>query len=344
MNGGIKKWIVKFEGGDFQCYRCKEIFTPQKYRQVFSSVTFYRFGNNLLAWIMYTYITYRISFGKIIKMLLDSYKIQVSRSSIRYFKIVVSQKYKPTFEEIKQLVINGSLIHADETGAKVKELSGGYVWVFTSMDAVFYIFRPTREADFLKDLLKEFKGVLVSDFYSGYDSLPCVQQKCLIHLIRDLNEDLLSNQLNIEFKQIVMNFGKLLREIVETIDTYGLKKRHLKKHRKDVERFYYHYIERDYKTELAVKYQKKFRKYQDKLFAFLDYDDIPWNNNNAEHAVKPFAKYRRVIDGQWTENSISEYLILLSIQQTCKYRGLSFLEFLKSGETSIEAYTRKVLG
>jgi hypothetical protein len=50
-----------------------------------------------------------------------------------------------------------------------------------------YLDRPTRETAFLCELLKEFKGVLVSDFYNGYDSLPCEQQKCLIHLIRDTN-------------------------------------------------------------------------------------------------------------------------------------------------------------
>ena len=78
-------------------------------------------------------------------------------------------------------------------------------------------------------------------------------------------------------------------------------------------------------------------------FTFLNYDGIPWNNNNAEHAIKPFAAYRRELGGTFTEKGIKDYLILLSIQQTCKYRGLSFLEFLKLGEKSIEAYTKKVL-
>ena len=43
----------------------------------------------------------------------------------------------------------------------------------------------------LEDVLAGFEGVLVSDFYAGYDGVPCRQQKCLIHLMRDINEDLL---------------------------------------------------------------------------------------------------------------------------------------------------------
>jgi len=49
----------------------------------------------------------------------------------------------------------------------------------------------------LKDVLHKFKGVLISDFYSAYDSIDCRQQKCLIHLIRDMNDDYHKNQYDI---------------------------------------------------------------------------------------------------------------------------------------------------
>jgi Transposase IS66 family len=54
-------------------------------------------------------------------------------------------------------------------------------------------YRDSRKAQFLGPLLEEFKGVLISDFFTGYDSLNCLQQKCLIDLIRDMNEELLGN-------------------------------------------------------------------------------------------------------------------------------------------------------
>ena len=43
-----------------------------------------------------------------------------------------------------------------------------------------------------------------------------------------------------------------------------------------------------------------------KMFTFLDFDDVPWNNNNAEHAVKAFALLRRVIEGLTTERSLRD--------------------------------------
>lgn len=62
----------------------------------------------------------------------------------------------------------------------------GYVWVFTSLEDVAFVYSETREASTVRDVLRTFRGVLVSDFYAAYDSLGCAQQKCLIHLMRKL--------------------------------------------------------------------------------------------------------------------------------------------------------------
>ena len=77
-------------------------------------------------------------------------------------------------------------------------------------------------------------------------------------------------------------------------------------------------------------------KSEGKLFTFLKHDGVPWNNNNAEHAVKEFAYYRRITKGQMTEGGLGDYLVLLSVYQTCRYRGISFLKYLRSGERDIE--------
>jgi hypothetical protein len=47
---------------------------------------------------------------------------------------------------------------------------------------------------------------------------------------------------------------------------------------------------------------------------------------------------RRAIEGLSTPKGIEEHLILLSVCQTCKYSGLDFLRFLRSGETDVGAF------
>lgn len=195
-------------------------------------LAFWTYGRNLMIWSINQYITHLTSRPKVGNMILEYFNISVPEHILYNIKPNLAREYQSTYEEIKQLLINGPLIHADETKTAVKGKPNGYVWVFTSMDTVYYLYRPNIKADFLKDMLGDYKGVLVSDFYPGYYSLPCQQQKCLIHLIRDLNGDLLNNQFNTEYKEIVIHTGMLLQKIITTIDKYGLRKRHLNKHKK----------------------------------------------------------------------------------------------------------------
>ena len=82
-------------------------------------------------------------------------------------------------------------------------------------------------------------------------------------------------------------------------------------------------------------------KYRDKLFTFLNYDGVPWNNNNAEHAIKQFAYYRENTIGMLRESGLRDYLVLLSICQTCNYKGVSFLKFLLSKEQNVDAFCQR---
>jgi hypothetical protein len=45
-------------------------------------------------------------------------------------------------------------------------------------------------------------------------------------------------------------------------------------------------------------------------------------------------------DGLVWESGLSEYLLLLSMRMTCKYKGVSFLKFLLSRETDIDQFCR----
>jgi hypothetical protein len=130
-------------------------------------------------------------------------------------------------------------------------------------------------------------------------------------------------------------FGALLREIVETIDTYGLKARNLGKHRKPAARFVEHVVAMKCATEAGLALKKRIEKNRDKLFTFLDYDGVPWNNNNAEHAVRAFTRLRNVIFNS-TPKGHREYATLLTIQQTLRYRGMGLLEFMRSGRMEID--------
>jgi hypothetical protein len=187
-------------------------------------------------------------------------------------------------------------------------------------------------------MLADYKGVVVSDFYAGYDTLSCSQQKCWVHLIRDINEDLLRAPFNTEFESFVLEVKKLIGPIFETVDRHGLKSRNLRKFHKDVEEFYKRSINgKEYEFEATVKYQKRFERYKESLFTFMDRDSVPWNNNMAERAIRHLAIQRK-ISGTFYKRFAPQYLVLLGVAQTCRFQTKSFLKFLISKETDIKLF------
>ena len=310
---GIRRWAVTYHYSTYWCPRChKMLGTPAELKP------WGLYGRKLTMYAVYKAIDLCMPQHSIAQELNRLFKLGLQEGTVHRLKALAAEHYKETRARILERLINGSVIHADETPIVLKH-KRGCVWVFASFREVVYFYTETREGAFVERTLKEFSGVLVSDFYAPYDSLCCPQQKCLIHLIRDLNDEVLGHPYDTELKEMVTGFADLLRAIVQTVDRWGLKRRYLAKHKVGVERFYRKMTKTAYHSEAALKVKERFEKNRDGLFTFLNYDGIPWNNNNAEHAVKAF---------------------VLSICQTCKYSGLDFLDFLLSGERDVDVYAR----
>jgi hypothetical protein len=253
----------------------------------------------------------------------------------------VAEYYMETREAILLSLINGSKLYIDETLVNLRSETG-YVWCITDGVSTYYFYRQSREASFLPDMLQNFSGVLVSDFYTGYDSIKCVQQRCLVHLMRDFNEEMLKNPFDESLKALASNFSSVLRGAVATVDKHGYKRRFLQKHRKSAGQFCDWASRCQFDSTPAERLRSRIEKYSDKLFTFLDYDDVCWNNTNAEHAIKVFARHRRTADGRFTVRSIEEYLAILSIAETCRGRGEDFLEFLlTNGDSHVSFRPRR---
>ncbi len=129
-----------------------------------------------------------------------------------------------------------------------------------------------------------------------------------------------------------------LKPMVETIDKHGLKTKFLSKHKKNAGAFLDWIARRDVTSEVAQGYKTRIENYGERLFTLLDYDGVPWNNNNAENALKLVASRSRLFGTSVSEAGLKDFLVFLSIDQTLTRKGISLLRFLLSGETDLEKF------
>ena len=330
---GCRKTVTKYVGAQGYCKKCYKHYPPPKIEELGRQ----SFGHAFQAWVIYQRIVLRLPYRSILQEMEDIFNERVSDGTLINFIKYFAEYYATTEKLSIQRLLESPFIHADETPINIQGVDH-YVWVFTNGKHVVFRMTETREAAIAHEFLSGYKGVLISDFYGGYDAITCRQQKCLVHLIRDLNNDLWNDPYNRVYEAFVSEVKNLLIPIFEAEKKYGLKKWHLSKFSKCVSRFYQDNIDKEPSScELAAKYQKRFQRYRDSLFTFLELDGIPWHNNTAENALRHLAVQRK-ISGTFFKKVAPQYLLLLGIAQTCRFQDKSLLKFFLSEEIDIDKF------
>jgi hypothetical protein len=125
------------------------------------------------------------------------------------------------------------------------------------------------------------------------------------------------------------------------VHLYGLSKAYLSSFSAQVDSFYENMIlGKTYQSDVALKYQKRLKKYRDSLFTFINYDGIPWNNNMAERALRHLVVQEN-ISKTFYKSVFPDHLLLLGIMQTCRFQQKSFLKFLISREKDVDSYMQQ---
>jgi len=330
---GVRKTIIKYFGKKCFCLKCRRTCSPKM-------VTLFKrrkFGHNFIAWVVYQRIILRLPYEMICQALEDTFNEGASKDTIVSFIYYFAEHYSDTETYLVKKILQSPFVHVDETTINIKG-EDQYVWVFTDGKHVVLRLTETRESTLVHELLSNYTGVLITDFYGGYDSVNCRQQKCWSHLMRNLNDDLWKEPFNEEFEQFVLEVKNLIVPIIKETQKYGLKRRHLNKFRKSIEKFYQKHIEnRIYRFEITHRYQKRFIRYRNSLFTFIEEDGIDWHNNMAERAIKPVIIQRKISMYFW-ENGANKYLVLLGIAQSCRLQNKTFLKFLISQGKDVDEY------
>ena len=127
--------------------------------------------------------------------------VALSRATMANWVIRCSEDYlRPVVEHMRKQLLSRDIIHCDETPVQVLKEEGkkpqtkSYMWLYrTGIDdekpVVLYDYQPSRNGDHAVTFLKDFKGYVHSDGYSGYNKLiGIIRCGCWAHLRRKFIE------------------------------------------------------------------------------------------------------------------------------------------------------------
>jgi predicted RecB family nuclease len=139
ITGGVKRWITKYIIDHCKCRNCGTPFTSDVYEW-----TRHRYGLQFLAYVIHNVIELHIPQLKLSGSMGKLFGYHLGQPTINGLKRRAAELYQNVYEEIKHTLLHGKLVHADETHLSTKD-GTGYVWVFTSMEEVIYLWSATRE-------------------------------------------------------------------------------------------------------------------------------------------------------------------------------------------------------
>lgn len=275
------------------------------------------FGKNVLSHITLLKFADRLPLRKVMETLSRQFKLDLTSATVlditRRVSIQLSKKYTSLIHRIR----DSSHVFADETGIKVQGKQY-WIWTFTTNTATLYVIRKSRSKAVLKEILADYKGIIICDGLSAYDKYTDRIQRCWAHLLREaehladkhdsaklVHEEL--RELYVIVKNVTYEDPPDKRQ--ELFDNCVIKIKCLVKRMNAY-------------TELR-KFAAKIVNGAEHFFTKILHPEIEPTNNKAENALRELVVQRKIIGTLRNEKGTSIMETIMSMFMTWRQNGLN---------------------
>lgn len=238
----------------------------------------------------------------------------------------VSSSLKPHYEAFGRSVRQSPVNHVDETSwfqaGKLK-----WLWVLASRKASFFMIHPHRSSAAFEELIKDWRGILISDDYGVYQKWVNHRQSCLAHHIRR------ARALSESKDESIQDFGKSILKELQLLCHYAKSPPNQKEWTNFYSRFICLLILFEGADDAAGTMARRLAKEMESLWLFLDQHDVEPTNNHAERALRFGVLWRKRSNGTQSDKGDRWAERILSLRQTCRNRGMPVFPILVNAIT-----------
>lgn len=275
--------------------------------------------------------------------------ISLSRATMANWIIRCSQDhFEPVIKRLQKELLSREVIHCDETPVQVLKEEGkkpqtkSYMWLYrTGNDGkapiILYDYQPSRNGDNAVNYLKDFKGYVHSDGYSGYNKLDGITRcGCWAHLRRKFVEAIPTKKAEgspLTNAEIGRDYCNQLFRVEESLKDLSPEERFCKRLEleKPILEAFWCWLEKLEPLKgsalgKAVTYALNQRPYMENYL--LD-GRCSLSNNAAENAIRPFTVGRKNWLFADTPKGAAASAAVYSLIETAKANGLNVFAYLQ---------------
>ena len=338
LSGGSVKWQhqvieipeVRIEVIDHlfverRCGVCGKRWTPDASAVLSEVVVGKRsVGIGLMSLIAYLKTTCRVPISLIRQLLGSLYGVRISKGEIAELLHAVAEIGEVEYDALLDKVRGSPVVHGDETGWR-EDGRNGYLWSFSTPLVRYFTYNHSRAGAVVKEVLGDvFVGALVSDFYGGYNIYEGVKQRCWVHYIRDL-------------KALAEKYAVAAPWVDMVLALYWRARESVKMDLPDIERCRLRQVFESELLALAQPYLKcknapqrvlaqRIDRFLGELLVFVQYPEVPSENNAAERAIRPAVMARKTSGGTRSPRGSKTSSVLRSLFETWTLQGHNSLD------------------
>jgi transposase len=286
-----------------------------------------RLGVGIASLVAHLRTSLRVPLRSIQRYLADLHGLRVSVGELVELLHRIAAHGSPAVQQIRETARQRPVVHADETGWR-EAGHNGYAWMLATPAGERYVERdPSRAGAVANRLLGDnVTGVLVTDFYAGYNDTPGGRhQRCWVHLLRDAH---LLGEAHAAERRLV---GLETRLWVAALQAVGQRVRQLVSHPPPDP------PQRQRQVLLALQaLGEQFLQvpdhpcralawrlwhFQDELLTGLTQSGVPPDNHLAERAIRPLVIARKISGGTRSPRGSQTRMQLYSLAATWTAQG-----------------------
>ncbi len=299
------------------CPKCKKHVEPV----VPDALPNATFGHRIIGFTSWCHYGLGVTLDQLIDILQYHLQMRLSAGGLIAAWQRLAKILTPWYEQIAEQARGSAYLHADETGWRVQGQTC-WLWCFANGQVCYYLIDRCRGSPVLQRFFGDaFDGILLHDFWTAYESIDVLdRQYCLVHLLREL-EKVDQHNTTSEWQ----SFAKMLRRLIH--DGIRLRKRpdfSPEKYQSRILRLGRRldaFIATACDDPDARRLLKRLRRTGDHLFTFLDYPQIPFENNFAERMIRPAVILRKNSQSNRSNRGAVTQAVLMSIYRTLRLRG-----------------------
>jgi len=219
----------------------------------------------------------------------------------------------------------GAYVNADETGWRVGGVNH-WLWALTNPQCTLCRVDKRRSSAVVRRVLGDrYAGHVVSDFLPTYNKLPYKSQKCIPHLLRDIQKTAERNPAFAAspFRKKLKRAAKDLLRLKARWDDYGDAAYCMRASRLGDR------LDHLAKTESADKdvrrLANRLKRHAGGLAEFLLVKDLPGDNNAAERAIRPAVIIRKISGGHRGTTTANAATVVMSVLRTARQQGKNLI-------------------